>query len=353
MNLSAQLSDLTSDRANNFNLMRLGAAAAVVLSHSFILSYNEPNSIPRGIGYLAVNCFFIMSGFLVCKSVLQRRAIGDFYKARALRIYPALILAILLCVFLVGPLNTQASLLEYFSNSGTYTFLVKNSLLVFGVEYNLPEVFRSRGPERMVNAPIWTLVFEVYLYLFLGLLGALSLKKNESETKLFNTLLVVLSSLAFCLYVYSITLSNFESKFFEHSVRFAALFGIGSVFYIGRHKIKLSPLILLASIFALAISIKLPFLHKAILYPIIAYALFYLAYIPKGFLLKFNRLGDYSYGMYIFAYPIQQSIAHWSTDISTIELFLSSFTLSLLLAVFSWHAIENKALKLKQQATLR
>jgi len=93
----------------------------------------------------------------------------------------------------------------------------------------------------------------------------------------------------------------------------------------------------------------LPFLHKAILYPIIAYVLFYLAYIPKGFLLKFNQLGDYSYGMYIFAYPVQQSISHWYTDISTIELFLSSFSLSLLLAIFSWHVIEDRALKLKQQ----
>ena len=79
MKLSARLSDLTADRDNNFNLMRLGAAAAVVLSHSFILSYNEPNSFPRGLGYLAVNCFFIMSGFLICKSVLTRRDIRGFY----------------------------------------------------------------------------------------------------------------------------------------------------------------------------------------------------------------------------------------------------------------------------------
>ena len=258
-------------------------------------------------------------------------------------------MAISLCVFLVGPLNTKVSLLEYFSNLETYKFLVKNSLLVFGVEHNLPAVFGSRGPERMVNAPIWTLVFEIYLYLFIGLLAAFTLRKDKTEDTLFNTLIIVFSLLALILYVYSITLSGFDSKFIEHSVRFSALFGIGSVFYVGRNRIKLSPIILLASIFILAISIKLPFLHKAILYPIIAYALFYLAYIPRGFLLKFNQLGDYSYGVYIFAYPIQQSISHWVTNISTIELFLSSFALSLLLAIFSWHVIENRALKLKKE----
>jgi peptidoglycan/LPS O-acetylase OafA/YrhL len=111
--------------------------------------------------------------------------------------------------------------------------------------------------------------------------------------------------------------------------------------------VKLSPWILLILISILAISLKMPFLHKTIFYPMLAYVLFYLAYIPKGLLLKFNHIGDYSYGTYILAYPIQQSIVHWYPGIATAELFLSSLSATLILAALSWHFIESKALRLK------
>jgi len=349
MILTARLSDLTNSRDNNFNLMRLGAAIMVVLSHSFILSYNEPNSIPRGIGYLAVNCFFIMSGFLVCKSVIQRRGTIAFFKARMLRIYPALILAILFCVLVIGPINTTTTLFEYFTHLETYKFLFKNSLLVLGVEFHLPSVFGSVGPERMVNAPIWTLVYEIYLYVFLGILGAITLKNSESENRLFKTLVITFSSIALVLYVYNITQKGFDSRFFGNIVRFSSLFGIGAVFYVLRYWIKLSPIILILLVILLGISISAPLIHKAVLYPIIGYVLIYIAYIPKGLLLQFNKVGDYSYGVYIFAYPIQQSISHWYKGLTTIELFVSSLTISLVLAMMSWHCIEKRALRLKGQ----
>jgi len=183
MNLSTRLADQADGIDNNFNLMRLAAAAAVVLSHSYILSYNEPNTIPRGLGYFAVNCFFIMSGFLVCKSLVNRAVIIGFFTARILRIYPALLLAIAGCVLLVGPFHTSQSLIDYFSNSEIYLFWFKNSVLIFNVEPHLPSVFGNHGPERMVNAPIWTLVFEVYLYMFIGVLGAVTLRDKKQRGK--------------------------------------------------------------------------------------------------------------------------------------------------------------------------
>lgn len=350
MNLTAQLSDLSDDRNNNFNLLRIGAAIAVVLSHSFILSYNEPNSIPRGIGYLAVNCFFIISGFLVCKSVLHHQRVTDFYKARVLRIFPALIVAVLFSAFLVGPIHTGISLADYFSDTQTYRFIAKNLSLVAGIEHHLPHVFDQRGVEQSVNPPLWTLVFEVYLYLALGVIALFTIKRSSNHagtTQLFSLVLCLITLISFVLYVYTIAVERFDIKLLEHSARFTSLFGIGALFYLARKKIKLSPTILLILIGALLLSSPWLVIHKTLLYPIVAYTLLYLAYIPKGFLLKFNRLGDYSYGIYIFAYPIQQSIATWQTDISTTALFLSSLTVTLALAVPSWYLIEKKALTLK------
>ncbi len=346
MKFSASLSHVADTRDNNFNLMRLGAAIAVVLSHSFILSYNEPNSIPRGLGYLAVNCFFIMSGFLVCKSLLAHSRVRDFYRARVLRIYPALFCAALFCVFIVGPLNTTLPLFDYFTDSNTYRYLLKNSTLVFGIDYYLPSVFTNTGSIQTVNAPLWTLFFEIYLYLLIGLLGFFFIKQENNTV--FSVAVIALSSLALGLYIYSITAEQFEPKLANNSVRFAALFGIGATFYLARKFIKLTPWVLLALILALVISIKLPAFHKAVLYPILAYVLLYLAYVPKGVLLKFNAMGDYSYGVYIFAYPIQQWLVTLWPNISTPTLFFSSGAASLLLAVFSWHIVERKALSLKK-----
>lgn len=327
--------------------MRFGAAVAVVLSHSYILTHNEPNSIPRSMGYLAVNCFFVMSGFLICKSVTERKSTAQFYIARILRIYPALVIGVLITIFVIGPLQTTGTLSEYFQDKQTYNFLVKNCLLIFGIEYHLPSVFTGVGVGAIVNAPLWTLVFEVYLYLFSGLLGALLLRKKHGNPKLFCWFVIVLSLFALIFHVYNITVQSFDSHLFRNSIRFAAFFGIGASFYVMRHSVKLSPWILIFLLFALVASIKLPVFHAAIMYPILAYTLLYAAYIPKGQLLKFNQVGDYSYGIYIFAYPIQQSFANYFPDISTLILFLASLATTLLLAMLSWHFVESKALQFK------
>lgn len=349
--LNAHLSDVCDDRNNNFNLLRLGAAMAVVLSHSFILTGNEPNSIPRGIGYLAVNCFFIMSGFLVCKSAFHHRLIVDFYKSRALRIFPALIVAVIFSAMIIGPLHTNLSLSDYFGDSQTYKFIIKNLTLINGIEHHLPQVFNERV-NQSVNAPLWTLVFEIYLYFILGLIAFFTLKRStvDEASQSFNITVFLLTLICFVLYVYTIAIERFDTRLLEHSVRFTSLFGIGALFYIARKKTKLSPTILSILICILLLSSPWLLLHKTLLYPIVAYVLLYLAYIPKSFFLKFNRLGDYSYGVYIFAYPIQQSIVTWHATISSHVLFISSMVVTLLVAIPCWHVLEKRALKLKANA---
>jgi peptidoglycan/LPS O-acetylase OafA/YrhL len=123
-------------------------------------------------------------------------------------------------VLVVGPLHTSAPLSEYFTALDTYKFLLKNSLLIFVLEHHLPSVFNTSGPASMVNAPLWTLVFEVYLYLLIGLLGALFLRSGSGSTRLFKVLLMSLSCVALAFYIYNITTQGFDSKLLEHCVRF-------------------------------------------------------------------------------------------------------------------------------------
>lgn len=78
------------------------------------------------------------------------------------------------------------------------------------------------------------------------------------------------------------------------------------------------------------------------------YMIFYLAYVPKGKIRSFNKVGDYSYGIYIYAFPVQQSIAAAIfPGISVANMVLGSFAVTFVLAFLSWHFIEKKFLKMK------
>ena len=113
------LGDLASRRNNNFNLIRMLAATAVLVSHSYPLSQGstavEPLSgwLGLSLGELAVITFFCVSGFFISLSRDRAPGLIDFVAARCLRIYPGLTLVLLLSVFLIGPIFTTLSTPEY------------------------------------------------------------------------------------------------------------------------------------------------------------------------------------------------------------------------------------------------
>ena len=74
-----------------------------------------------------------------------------------------------------------------------------------------------------------------------------------------------------------------------------------------------------------------------------------LAYIPSGAIRGFNKYGDYSYGMYIYAFPIQQSVAALIPGISVLAMIVISFIITFILAFISWHVVEKKMLKYKDK----
>ena len=333
MKFSVDLNKAVIDKNNNFNLLRFGAAIAVIISHSFILTVNMPNAWPKILGFLAVNCFFVISGFLVTQSLIQRNSLLSFVWARVLRIYPALILAVLLCVFVVGPLHTTISLNDYFSDPLTYQFLFTNATLFGGsVQNYLPGVFNIGLTDGKVNAPLWTLFYELYMYLSVALIallcGLFSGLRKSINLAFFRYIVFALSGVLFVMFIADIGLKYLSNHFISSMVRFGALFYMGAALYLVRSKITLNlKMMLVICILVLASSVE-RVTFNFICYLFLGYALLFFAYIPKGVLLRFNQLGDYSYGLYIFAYPIQQSLVHSFPTISTIELMLFSLTIS-------------------------
>ncbi|NNM69441.1 MAG: hypothetical protein HKM00_05685, partial [Gallionella sp.] len=112
--------------------------------------------------------------------------------------------------------------------------------------------------------------------------------------------------------------------------------------------IKLSKFIFYPSLIALALSVATANDKLFVLYVMsVAYILFYLAFIPSGFYRKYNQMGDYSYGTYIYAFPVQQSIAALIPGVSAWSMIAVSGAITVLLAALSWHFLEHRALGLK------
>ncbi len=139
-----KLSTLSNSRDNNFNLIRAGAALGVFVSHCFPFTGHEFGGKPQLLGYLSLNVFFIISGFLVTKSYFDRGNVFSYLRSRVLRIFPGLILAVVYTVFIIGLFFSTLSPSEYLANPLTHEYVIKNLLLAFpDIPSGLPGVFHD------------------------------------------------------------------------------------------------------------------------------------------------------------------------------------------------------------------
>lgn len=354
--MNKPLAYFLQSRDNNFNLIRFIAAFGVLLSHSFSLalgsSATEPfkQLIGMSFGQIAVDIFFISSGFLIANSLFVKKDLANFLWARFLRIYPGLFVALIFCVFVVGIYFTSHPVEKYLTDSQTYIFLFKNAVLFLGEEQKLPGVFEVLPWAGVVNGSLWTLPFEVKAYCLLvvfsiGIHRLVNWFKGTLSEYLLYLLIPLLGMLIYILnHFYTfLPISYFASEDF----RLYSLFFIGAACYIFKDKLVLS-----RRFFYVVLSVLLlSSIHHDLFFIVynigVFYIVFYIAYIPKGGIRKFNQYGDYSYGIYIYAWPVQQSVVALIPGINVLELCVYSFAITLLLSYFSWNYIEKKALKFK------
>ena len=156
-------------RANAFDLIRFLAATGVLFSHNFAtVGLKEPVYFGgQTLGSLGVFVFFAVSGYLVQKSWDRRPDARSFILSRGLRIFPGLVVCLLFCAFILGPLVTKASLIDFFSSINTYRFIFAN-LMMFVQHYDdLPGVFLDVPLPPHVNSSLWTIRYEIFMYIVL------------------------------------------------------------------------------------------------------------------------------------------------------------------------------------------
>ena len=329
---------------NFFTPLRLLFATLVVIGHACVVGFRDQMAEPTlffhyNFSYLAVNLFFIASGFLVTKSMLYRGDIAEYSSARFLRIYPGLLVHVLFVMFIIGPLATSLSMGEYF----THIDFLKQPFVVLSfisAQMWLPGIFETNA-EHMGSAPLWTLRYEILAYIGTAIIFSLGfLKKKWMVLAQF-----ILPSIA---WVVAHGLGIFESMpgTVQNLMRFGIAYGLGAAIYAYRERLSFTvigiPIIIgLASLFY-----KFQVFEVA-MNVMLAYIVMWAAYVKAPKLNFLQNLSDVSYGVYIYHWCILQLVFMWMPNLSVLALLLITLPITFLLAHLSWHFVEKPMLKYK------
>jgi peptidoglycan/LPS O-acetylase OafA/YrhL len=334
---------------NNFDFLRVFAALCITFTHSFNLlklDNDEPLMLFSNhvidFSFVGLSIFFSISGYLIAKSAIESTSFKNYIWKRFLRIQPLLIVVCLLSIFIIGPLFTSLNGHDYFSNRNTYTYL-RNIMPLFGIQFTLPNVFTNNIGENGINGSMWTLIVEERLYLIVGLLFL----GKKLGSKLFFVLVG-----AFNL-IYFLHSSIFNNTWINYlnggQVFYALIFLNASCLFLLKIDFKKYANSWQSFLFIALSVVLLCVLHSiSILQVLIIPILVILLANIKAATNNAGKYGDFTYGIYIFSFPVQQVIIASSfCKANPISLFFSTLLIVLPCAFLSWHLLEKKMITLK------
>ena len=334
------------DRQNNFDFLRLLFSSLVIFSHSFPLTKNPEilavltnNQLDFGI--LAVDVFFIMSGYLIFNSLKYSKSSLNYMWKRCLRLFPALFFMLLFslsiaCVAYAGN--------NIFRQKDFYTYL-PNNLSLYKVQYTIKNVFETNPYPKVINGSLWSLCYEFTLYLFVLLF--FPLRKNIKIV-----LYLLLISWAISFYAHLVSPTSLKTIFaivYLESIelyRLATFFIAGSILsLVNLHKINtnLMKIILFVGL-VLSLVFNVYAIFSNLLLPVLI-ILIGISFSKKLFFLP-HKFGDISYGVYIYGFLVQQTLLNYF-HLNPYWLAFISLSITYVFSYFSWHYIEKTTLKYK------
>jgi len=339
------LTDVSDRHANCFNSLRLLAALAVLVSHSWTLSgpYPEPlaalSSNRLSLGALAVHVFFAISGYLIVQSAIQRPHTWTFLKARALRILPALWVCLVWTVLVMAAWSDLPTDV-YFSDAGTWAYFKENSLL--GIRYSLPEVLTKNPYPGSVNGSLWTLGVEAFMYGVVAVLLALGVLVRRELVALFSLVMAVLWMKAPA-GLPGLSIAWPSPAYAYHMLCFV----LGALMFLYRDRLRWRlDWVMWAWLVVLASGNSSKF--NLLVCLALSYTVICVGFRWPRDLTPWMSRSDVSYGVYLYAFPIQQMLASMNVfQQNPVGLALAAVPCALAMGAMSWHFVERPALRLK------
>lgn len=334
-----------NNRSNNFDFLRLLFASLVIVSHSYPLTGKAEaigilTNSQLSLGSLSVDCFFIMSGYLIMMSLQRSKSPQEYMWKRLLRLYPAYIILLILTILFLPVVYKGPNI---FSEKSFWTYF-PNSLSLYRIQYEVKGIFESNPYPRAINGSLWSLSHEFTMYIALLLLFPLR------NYKYLNIIVIVIFLSSFyCMVTESYFLENTMKKIYLLPIEFYRLctyFMAGSVLvFINFQKINK---FWIRSLIFLALTASLYFGFYKYVSPVLLPLLILQIGVNKDKYISNigEKIGDISYGVYIYAFIVQQALMYYF-GLGTVPLMLASIIITYILAYASWHLIEKKMLAYK------
>ena len=347
LSLSEKLA-LSKGRPTGFDYLRLGLSISVVCMHSAITSKGLEADIAlwmsplRPLIRMTLPMFFALSGFLVAGSLFRSKSLLQFLGLRVIRIYPALIIEVVLSALLLGPLLTTVPLASYFESPvfGLYLMNVTGD-----IHYFLPGVFENNPYPNVVNAQLWTVPVELGCYISLSALTIVGVKKRFWIAPAVTLIMMLGYFLA--------RLIKFHGQlpFIVGGIPgflLVVCFVCGVSLYVYRDLLPWSrSLCAISGIASLLLVGVVPY-GEYIVVPVASYFTVCLG-ATNVRKLSILKGADYSYGIFLYGFVIQQTVVflfpwarEWWVNI------LLCVPLAAAVSALSWHLIEKPTLKLRR-----
>lgn len=325
-------------------------AGCVIITHAYPLTGSQECDwlcqVTNGqytFSWIAVRGFFVISGYLIFQSMERSGDLADFYWKRILRLFPALAVVLILTVVL-GPFVYENDT-PYLLNKAVRTY-IPNNLRIYRLQYDIPGIFDNNPHKSAINGSLWTIPFEFTMYVAVSLLFFI-----KSNRKLVMLALSVAYLLLAKLDVFNFTeIQKWNFKVLDwYLIELGVYFAAGSLLAAVRiadiSKQYIGVLLILSlAMFVFSTGHRFFSLASVTLLPVIIICIGLLPVYGISNVTK--HIGDLSYGIYIYGFPVQQTLVYYF-GMNHVNLIFTSLMISAMLAYLSWHLIEAPALKLK------